>query len=324
MQRVVFVEVLDRRGRPKSRYRFTSLPVSIGRAYTNDVIVDDRYISPEHLRIAVDEDGTYVATDLRSLNGLFAVGDAERKSTIKLTSGLKVKIGDTVLRFVDGDEPVPLAKSMAGRPTGVLGLLENRAVSIAAVALSMMLLILDGYLEWYEDPEWGDFLGPMVGIFIGFLLWAGIWSFANRLVTHRFDFLRHLAYVFVMMVAMVALQPVCEYVEFFSPSELLSAAFTHIAYGAWLMVLLAGHLAIIGSLVPRRRTAWSFGVAATLISVTVLLQYTYDDYFSGSISFSTPLKSYGAEWVPSQSMEDFLAESRRIKKEIDTLAEKQD
>ena len=143
----MFVEVLDRRGRPKSRHRFTSLPVSIGRASTNEVIVDDRYVSPEHLRITIEDDGAYPAVDLQSLNGLFVLGNAERQSIVKLQSGMKLRIGDTVLRFVDIDEPVPLAKPMAGRSKGVLSRLENKVVSIVTVTLSLMVLILDGYLE---------------------------------------------------------------------------------------------------------------------------------------------------------------------------------
>ena len=127
-----------------------------------------------------------------------------------------------------------------------------------------------------------------------------------------------------MIVVLLVLQPFCEYVQFFSSSELFSFIFSYLAYGTWLMWLLAGHLAIIASLAPRRRRGWSFGIAAVVIGVIVLFEYVDENDFSTGISFSTPLKAYGAEWLPSKSIDDFLAESRQAKKEVDTLADDED
>jgi hypothetical protein len=320
MQRVVFVEVLDRRGRPKSRSRLASLPISIGRAYTNDVIVDDRYVSPEHLRVTVGEDGRLMAVDLESLNGLFVAGHHERKSSVLIEPGLKLRIGETVLRFIDAEEPVADAKPMARRSKGLLHQLNRKAVALLVIALGILAFVLDAYLEFYQELDWDEFLGPVVGIGVFSLIWAWIWSFSNRLVSHRFDFLRHLAFFCFMMIAMLVIQPVCEYVQFLSPSEIFSFVFATLAYGTWLILLLSGHLAIIGSLGRRRRWAWAFGVVATVVSITVLLQYAYEDDFSRGISISTPIKALGAEWLTTQSMDDFLSESSELKGKVDALA----
>jgi hypothetical protein len=58
-----------------------------------------------------------------------------------------------------------------------------------------------------------------------------------------------------------------------------------------------------------------------VISVTVLLQYADENDFTANISISTPLKAYGAEWLPTESLEDLLGESRSIKEKVDSLAE---
>lgn len=324
MQRVVFVEILDRRGRPKSRSRCTSLPISIGRAYTNDVIVDDRYVSPDHLRVTIGEDGRLVAVDLQSLNGLYVNGHPARRPNVVIEPGLKLRIGETVLRFVDAADPVAPAKLMARQSRGLLYQLNRMVVALSVVAFSLFALVFDRYLELYQELDWGDFLGPLVGIVVGFLIWAWVWSFSNRLVSHRFDFLRHLSFLCFMILVVLVLQPVCEYVQFLSPAEPFSLVFGYLAYGTWLMVLLAGHLSIIGSLAHRKLRAWAFAVAATVMGIMVLLQYAYKNDFSTDISISSPIKTFGAEWLRTQSMDDFLSDTRALKEEVDALAVKKE
>ena len=61
MEKIIFVELLDRREHLQQRFRIESFPLTIGRAYTNDIILEDRHVSPEHVRIRLDEDGKLVA-----------------------------------------------------------------------------------------------------------------------------------------------------------------------------------------------------------------------------------------------------------------------
>ena len=57
MDEVIWVEVLSRHRAVVSRHRCTGRVVRIGRAYTNDVVLDDPYVAPEHAIIVRDEDG---------------------------------------------------------------------------------------------------------------------------------------------------------------------------------------------------------------------------------------------------------------------------
>jgi hypothetical protein len=47
MEPLTFVEILDKRGHVMQRLRVERLPATIGRAYTNDVILDDPFVSAE-------------------------------------------------------------------------------------------------------------------------------------------------------------------------------------------------------------------------------------------------------------------------------------
>ncbi|HLE20806.1 MAG TPA: FHA domain-containing protein [Vicinamibacteria bacterium] len=321
MGRIVFLEVLDRRGRLKSRSRLASFPVSIGRSYKNDVIVDDRYVSPEHVRILEGDDGRLVAEDLGSVNGLRLSGSPDKLPRVELRSGLKVKIGETVLRVVEEDAPVPEAQPLIADSRGLLHFLRFKPLSLGIIAVSFGITVLDAYLETYQEMRWVDVLGVGLGALVAMLLWAGVWAFTNRLLTHRFDFARHLAFAYLMVTLAVVVEPAYEYFRFFSNSQ--SSLLAYAGGGLCLALLVMGHLSIIPSLARWRRAAWSLGVAAAAFGAARLMQYSGESHFSSQISFSMPLKALGADWLPTTDLKAFLDESRQLQDDVDALAKEE-
>ena len=77
---VIWVEIL---APPRRRRRAASLRRRGSRAsaarYDNDVVIDDPYVAPHHLRVYRGEDGRLVAEDLGSANGLYTDDRAPRK-----------------------------------------------------------------------------------------------------------------------------------------------------------------------------------------------------------------------------------------------------
>ena len=73
-----YIEVLDAKNRVTQRFALDALPVTIGRAYSNRIILDDPFVSPKHLAIVSDDGGRLRADDLDSLNGLRASPNGKR------------------------------------------------------------------------------------------------------------------------------------------------------------------------------------------------------------------------------------------------------
>lgn len=69
----------------------------IGRASTNDIAIDDTFVSYEHACIAKDHE-QYLITDLNSTNGTFLNGKRLLEEKM-LTSGDLIKIGPAVFKF---------------------------------------------------------------------------------------------------------------------------------------------------------------------------------------------------------------------------------
>jgi hypothetical protein len=71
--------------------------LSIGRASTNDIAIDDTFVSHEHVCITQNR-GEYLITDLNSTNGTFLNGKRLLEEKM-LTSGDLIKIGPAVFKF---------------------------------------------------------------------------------------------------------------------------------------------------------------------------------------------------------------------------------
>jgi hypothetical protein len=79
---------------------FTSLPISLGRAGNNDVVLTKETVSAHHAQIYYDEKAKDICIiDLDSLNGVF-IGDQPTRRNV-LSDGAKIGLGTATLVFRD-------------------------------------------------------------------------------------------------------------------------------------------------------------------------------------------------------------------------------
>ena len=82
-----------------SRHTLAGAAVTLGREEDCDISLNDKSVSRRHARIQLGPDGYYLV-DLQSTNGTF-INDLQ-VSTTKLQNGDYVRLGDIVLRFLQG------------------------------------------------------------------------------------------------------------------------------------------------------------------------------------------------------------------------------
>ena len=99
MDEVIFLEVIEGDA-VHARHRLERFPVTVGRGYANDVIVDDPKVSSVHLRIERTEDGSLMLHDVGSTNGTYLVEPWTRLVQGVVTSDTRVAVGDTRPRSV--------------------------------------------------------------------------------------------------------------------------------------------------------------------------------------------------------------------------------
>jgi hypothetical protein len=100
------------------------------------------------------------------------------------------------------------------------------------------------------------------------------------------------------------------------------AAILSIGYSAVLLALIAtvvaGHLAVVGALTPKRRWRAGFTVSGIILAVIIAGALVGEEQFSDVPSFPGQLKQMPAQFVPTQNVTEFLVSMHEAKAEVDS------
>jgi hypothetical protein len=185
MDQVVWIEVLSRHRDVVARHRCAAGVIKIGRAYDNDIVIDDPFVAPHHLRISRDDAGHPVVEDCGSVNGLFLERGAGRHDRVVVDGGVTLRIGHTRLRVLTADHPVAPERPAGGDVANWTTLGALAVAPLGAVALSI-------WLSETIEPKPSRYLLPLVGLAGVVLLWTAAWAVLSRVFASSAHFERNL------------------------------------------------------------------------------------------------------------------------------------
>jgi Inner membrane component of T3SS, cytoplasmic domain len=187
MDPVIWVEILSRRRDVAARLRFAGPEVRIGRAYDNDVVLDDPFVAASHLRVFRADTGELVAEDAGSLNGLFLDRDKRRHERIVIDGERPIRIGHTHLRIRDGSHAV--APERIGRHAPRM--LPVALVAVLAVAV-LGIEVLAAWLADTGEPKISNYLMRLLTVAGAIMVWVAGWVLASRLLSGQAHIERNL------------------------------------------------------------------------------------------------------------------------------------
>ena len=318
MAAVIFVEVLDRLGRVQRRQRFDRFPITIGRAYSNDVILVDRHVSPEHLIVRQTEQGLLIE-DRDSLNGLFPQGSRHPVRSLALVPGTELRIGHTRLRFCTPDQPVaPTIPRAAG---GLAALVANNWVRAACLVGAAVAYLGYEYLGSYTPVELSDVVAILTTVVVSLFVWAGLWAIGTRLAVQEFHLIEHMTVAALAAVALVLVDVIFGYLGFFLTSGPLVDTTAWIIRGGVFVGLLYGHLTVTTTMMPARRLRIAVGVVAAFFALWAVGWIGERDDFSAHPHYPSELKPLGAGWIPKRSPAEFFEETGALEERLEDRAE---
>lgn len=314
-----YLEILDAKGGVVERVEIDAFPVKIGRAYSNQVILNDPYVCPVHVEIELDGQGRLIVRDLNSVNGLRADRGDERVASLELHSGTQFRIGHSRLRYCSVDHPLA--------PTVRDGASESSFWSAAmlaslAGAVIFLLLCLDSYLGIVEHATMAKVVSEPLATFSMLLVWSGLWSLAGRVVINHFYFPRHVTVACGAIAGFYLLTFVSEWLEFFFPIIPALWIANLLGTGLILAALVYGHLAYASSLRRYSRLWAALAVSTAVLSVSAVSDFASRSKFSNVMEFSGVLKPIDAELLPTVSVDQFIDDTQKLKRELDALAQK--
>ena len=335
----LILEIRDSRG-ASSWHRLDALPVTIGRAPSNDIILDDPYLDPRHARIAMGADGQLEIDDLGSVNGLVTDG-ARSAGPLALCAGRELRAGRTTFRFRDVDEVVPAAlrddqspipeiaipasasgsASSAEQP--VLGrLVATRARRAACCVAMLTAFACNTWLNDTSRASGSTVFSAVLGFSLLAGFWSALWAAAGRAIVHRFRFLAHAAVVSLAMIAMLAWSTVNDWLTFLYPDEKVAWLLYLAVFLVVLGALVSAHLALATAQPWKRQRRTGLFVAGAVVALFVVAALVSDDKFTDVPKFANQLKPMSASWVPARSVGEFSAAARELREEVDEDAKK--
>lgn len=299
------VDVLDRDGRARATLPVRRWPVTIGRAITCDIVLDDPYVAPQHATLG-EHDGALQLTVGDTVNGAWLrkrrVAAGERSD---LAAGDVVQVGGTRLRVRRAADALAAERRWVPEVSGSV-----RTVLVLA-------LLFSGWNAaelWLRDDPGGrltDYLPVLIGAPVAVAIWAGFWSVGSKLTRHRFDFWSHAAIALLASLGMSAaalLLPVFAFTSGWAwPSRVGPIAVAAIGWSA-----VAAH---IGRLLPGHPRM--LGAVMASLFVVGLGLYTFHNYETQDRVFPelyvTTLAPPALRLAPAVSTARFVDEARALK-----------
>jgi Inner membrane component of T3SS, cytoplasmic domain len=213
----VLIDCLDSRGRVQLRQRLALTDghrtFSIGRSVAADVTLDDEHSAPLHATIEVMPDGSLLASDLGSVNGIIVAGKRQHAvSGLRLDDGA-FQIGRTQLRVRTGRQALPPEKpDQQGAKLGMASWLDLHQPARLAGIGGAVVGIQSAYEAWLGAPR--DMLGGIITS-IGFAVllvggWVAVWALLSRVMQEEWRWLRHAAIILGVSAVTVAVNSVLD------------------------------------------------------------------------------------------------------------------
>lgn len=265
----IVVEQAARGHRSSGHHRFEGRCVRIGRAYDNDLIIDEIHVSPHHAELRCDDEGIWWLYDLDSNNGLMDRRHQRRQSPLRIDSGDEIWLGKAHLRFYDPQHPVEAAINLGATET-LLYSLTNPVLALVIVACAIVLLTGIEWQQTFKPFRWKEFLPEAIGLPLSAFIWASIWAGVGRLLKHDSRFVAQIIVSFAYLIAMQLWLIVTAIVAFNSSSFVVLKTLFYGGGGVLFAVLLAFNMRIATSLGARQRVYYANGMAWILVALIVV------------------------------------------------------
>jgi len=315
----IVIELLDRTGTVIARHRCSELPVRLGRAYDNDVVIDDPFVAPSHVRIERRADGVLVACDSATRNGIHTATSGrwslwqrvgKRLNEIVLTPDTLVRAGHSTFRVRPMDHAVaPERLDTTAHAWEGLG--------PALVAL-VMLSLLGLFNAWSLDTTTQENLQyqtNLAGVIGSMVLWAGVWALLNRLFGGRARFGRHFLIGSLLVVASFATTMLANLLAYAFSLEALSRFESYISL-LLLAVAVYFHVATITPLSVSFARRFAAAFALLSMGLFALYQYSTERQFGDSLYMSS-LQWPAVRMVAPMSAEAFVKATDELKARAD-------
>ncbi len=236
----LILRIAARQGRAAEYRRFESGEVSVGRGFSNGLIVPDPYLGARQFRI-LHEDGSLWLEVLDRSNPLRVNGRLRSETRVPLAAGDEIAIGRSRFTVLREDTPVAPVRRLADSRWERLGAWRPLLALLLLLAAGLCSAWLD-FLLSFTPPVWQDLLFSV--LFMGAVAvgWTAVWSVLARLIRHESQFWALLALSSALLVFVLLAASLINYAAYATAMDLA------VALADWSLAALLLFVLIWGSL----------------------------------------------------------------------------
>jgi hypothetical protein len=316
----IVLELLSRKNIPLKHYKFEQDYVCVGRDFNNDLRLDDPYVCPSHMLVAIDpETGKLMVNDCQSTNGIKVNNKFVRQAT--LNSHDVIKIGRTRLRIID--TKVPLAEAIPlSELEENLSWLNQSFLAICLSLVCLSFLLLSRYLGSVQEFSLIKALPSELGQLAVFCLWPISFAILGKVVKKESHIVSQFSLTWLVVLlanALILLQSVAifninpgawfTWVEFVIFAILVSSFI-------WLSLFIAFHQT------NHRRNIIASSMTFIILAPIYALGFLNTDEFSSRPSYNPILLPPTYNITSASKTDKFIDRANNLFSQVDKLKTK--
>lgn len=308
MNHPIFVEQLAPSGEVLERTKVTHLPITIGRAYDNDIILDDPHTAAHHAQIELNQLNELIIADLGSFNGITLTNT--RENFFVINGDKTYRLGHTRLRIRTAEHQVAAE---------VTDLTNHRWEGLLPAIAGLALLLVTGLVSsWLADLNQGTlskYLLELVSVF-GFAIgWSGVWALFSRLFTGHARFGRHLFIASAGLALLELWEHLSGLIAYAFSWEFLTIYNSHAVIFICAVVLYF-HMLTAGNKRPGRLKIYLVALAILGSVITMTKAYQTSNHLSDEL-YMSHIYPPAIRISRDHSLEEFMADMQELKKQVD-------
>jgi len=301
-----WLEILDRTGKVAERFPVTRVSQSVGRAYDNDIVLDDPYVCPHHVELTWHE-GLLQVEDVGSVNGVFFGPREERMTRELVANDNRFRLGRTVLRFRRHDCPLPA--TWIDRPLHApLRWVERPWVLVLIFVGLILYKSFAFYMTATASIDHVRLVTDQVALIAVVIAWSALWAFPSRLLMGRWNFLIHCGIASTGIIVQGSVETMLGIACFMVDADQVLTTLTQVAGWLVLLAVLYAHMSYLVAAPAGRLLRWAGGVTLVFAGLVSLVQYLQSQEFSTSPDYVMTLKPPPLILVEGVSPEQLLVQ----------------
>jgi len=289
----------------------------IGRSWRSDIVINDEYIDPAHLKLSVDASGALHIADLNTKNGT-RLGKQTLKQAVQYTNGRQLQIGESSVSVYNrADAVAPALKrdtvqKLAGRYHSVIWYTLATLAGLAALAITHLLLTGSEITKELAASAMGAAALTALSICI-------VGGLMSKIFRQKTLFGLHYIFVCWMFFLITLITLVWEIVAFNIEPGIVTKVINEVLYFAIGLFVIFGALSMTSRVARYKRLAIAvvaLGLPTAFKLITPMLETDYNAW-NDRISMNTVNQPPMFQFKAASSVESHLIATDKLFSKLD-------